>query len=877
MSHTPANRVVTVVLSTLVVLLLGLIGSWRLTAEDRTAIRNVTEAVAPAVETAKPEPPRHNPRLDLSIDSAPGFEVELLYKPDLEKEGSWVALCAGPGNTLYAADQYGKIYELTPPPLDDFETPLKVRALDYEVGGAQGMCYAFDALYVMVTGRGLERVTDTTGDGRPDTGELIVEVRGEGEHGPHAVTVAPDGVSLLFVCGNHTPLPKITSSRVPRVWAEDQLLPRDNDPRGHAVGVMAPGGYICRVTPDGSEIELLTCGFRNSYDIAVGPNGDIFTYDSDMEWDLGMPWYRPTRLCQALSGVDFGWRNGSGKFSPSLEDSSPGIVDIGPGSPTGVTFGYGAAFPAEYQQAFFMMDWTYGVMYAVHLTPHLGAYSGEVEKFLSAKPLPLTDVVIGADGAMYFTTGGRRIQSGFHRVVYRGQSDTTPVTSRPKPTYEQAMRRQMEALHRDDAPAGAVATIWNQLGNNERFVRQAARIALEHQPVERWRERALGESDPNKAAMALMALSRHSADADRGALGDALAAVDRSQFDEARRSVWVRAWALTFARTGRPTDAERTKALDALDALYPSGDVDLDAQLVDLLVFLHAPGVIERALDRMDALASGTPPAWADLARRNDQYGSAIRAMLDNPPPTAQMQIARALSFENVGWTMPQRQRYLSLLNRASAAGGGMSLQGYLDRMRERHMASASEDERSMLAPMAHAPRSEDNAPVIVPVGPGRVWTVDEAAVAIDAVGGEPDLARGGGLFRASQCSNCHTMAGKGANAGPDLTSAGNTFSRTDILRAIIEPSASVTDQYAISVVQLKDGQTRRGLMVDSDQQRVLLAIDFLNPQNTVEVPRSEIASITPSPVSPMPPGLVNALNPRELRDLVSFVISGGH
>jgi putative heme-binding domain-containing protein len=499
-----------------------------------------------------------------------------------------------------------------------------------------------------------------------------------------------------------------------------------------------------------------------------------------------------------------------------------------------------------------------------------------VEKFLSAKPLPLTDVAIGADGAMYFTTGGRRIQSGFYRVVYRGSSDTAPVREAAKLTYEQALRQQMEMLHRDDAPAAAIDTIWNLLDHADRFVRQAARIALEHQPVERWRERALREAQPARAANALMALSRHAAEADRGAIVDALAAIDPGRLDAARRSMWVRDWDLAFARLGRPTDGQRAAALAVLDPMYPSGDTDLDAQLVDLLVYLHAPGVIARALDRMDELASGTPPAWADLVRRNDQYGSAIRAMLDAPPPTAQMQIARALSFMDVGWTMPQRQRYLSLINRAAGAGGGMSFGGYVDRMRERHLASCTDEERAMLAPMVHPPESTAEAPVVLPVGPGRVWTVDGAVAALEADPDRPDPVRGAGLFRASQCVNCHTMAGKGANAGPDLTSAGNKFSRTDILRAIIEPSASVTDQYAISVVTLRNGQVRRGLMVGSDEQAVHLAIDFLNPERTVDVPRSEIASIEPSPVSPMPPGLANALNPRELRDLVAYVLSGG-
>ena len=40
-------------------------------------------------------------------------------------------------------------------------------------------------------------------------------------------------------------------------------------------------------------------GYRNPYDLAFNRHGDLFTYDSDMEWDVNTPWYRPTRVSQA--------------------------------------------------------------------------------------------------------------------------------------------------------------------------------------------------------------------------------------------------------------------------------------------------------------------------------------------------------------------------------------------------------------------------------------------------------------------------------------------------------------------------------------------------------------------------------------------------
>ena len=37
-------------------------------------------------------------------------------------------------------------------------------------------------------------------------------------------------------------------------------------------------------------------------DMAFNREGDLFTFDSDMEWDMNTPWYRPTRVCQAVVG-----------------------------------------------------------------------------------------------------------------------------------------------------------------------------------------------------------------------------------------------------------------------------------------------------------------------------------------------------------------------------------------------------------------------------------------------------------------------------------------------------------------------------------------------------------------------------------------------
>src|SRR5262249_17442620 len=265
----------------------------------------------------------------------------------------------------------------------------------------------------------------------------------------HALRLGPDGKSIYLVCGNHTlPPERLDASLVLRNWGEDLLLPRQWDANGHARGILAPGGWIARTDPDCKTWEMVSIGYRDVYDIAFNADGDLFAYDSDMEWDMGMPWYRPTRVCHATSGSEFGWRSGTGKWPPYYVDSLPPLLDVGPGSPVGVEFGYRAKFPAAYQKALFCCDWTFGTIYALHLEPPGSTSRAVKEEFLSRTPLPLTDLAVGPDGALYFVTGGRGIPSELFRVTYTGPEPTAPVEYRdPRGAELRALRRRIEQYH----------------------------------------------------------------------------------------------------------------------------------------------------------------------------------------------------------------------------------------------------------------------------------------------------------------------------------------------------------------------------------------------------------------------------------------------
>src|SRR5262249_45427782 len=152
------------------------------------------------------------------------------------------------------------------------------------------------------------RLRDTDGDDRFDRVEELRRFDEAGEHGAHAVVLGPGGTSLYIVGGNGCYLSRPPeSSTISAAFRADRLQHR----LGASDGTFRPdppGGWICRTGPDGKSFELVAMGFRNPYDLAFNPEGELFTFDSDMEWDAGTPWYRPTRVNHVIDGADFGWR-----------------------------------------------------------------------------------------------------------------------------------------------------------------------------------------------------------------------------------------------------------------------------------------------------------------------------------------------------------------------------------------------------------------------------------------------------------------------------------------------------------------------------------------------------------------------------------------
>ena len=191
---------------------------------------------------------------------------------------------------------------------------------------------------------------------------------------------------------------------------DDRWLPLGWDRFNWSDSVRPPAGHVVRTDPEGQRWEIVCGGLRNPFGLAFNSEGEMFTYDADIEWDVGLPWYRPTRVLHLVSGADYGWRGGS-RALPAL-DARP----LRPPPSTSakdrrrrIAFGSRSRFPARWRQALVYS----GLGVRGDLRDRSAAARRELRAdgrpvFLQGRPLNVTGLDFGPDGALYFVTGGRR-------------------------------------------------------------------------------------------------------------------------------------------------------------------------------------------------------------------------------------------------------------------------------------------------------------------------------------------------------------------------------------------------------------------------------------------------------------------------------------
>lgn len=795
-----------------------------------------------------------------SIRVTEGFHVELLRSAQ-EGEGSWISMTFDDlGRIIVGLDDRG-LARLTlnqPDGAVVFELLEQTDSLKH----VRGVLYAHDSLYVSATNsQEIYRLRDLDGNGQYEDRKLLRRLSYESRygHGTNQITLGPDGM-VYFVIGNDVVFPDPREPNSPyRGARNDWLLPNPHD-AGHDDRV----GYIAKVDPEGDSWTVLAGGFRNQVDIAFNRDGEMFTWDADMEWDVGLPWYRPTRLNHVVSGGEYGWRWGTGKWPAWFPDSLPTTLDTGLSSPTGMVFGHASHWPKRYRDALFMADWQFGRILLVDLEPRGASYAADAEWFLDGGPLNVCDLVFGPDGAMYFITGGRGSQSGLYRVTWVGEDEigaSTPNSEVPvsppapvptdgvasrDPAAARQIRHQLEAYHRR-VDATGMDLIWDHLGDEDPWLRHAARVALENQPLETWRDRLDKSLDGLAADTALMAMARVGSQRDQAAILERLLKRDWASLTPLRMLLPLRTLQLSIIRQGLPADVARQQLIEQLDPLFPQPSFAANWLLQELLVGLNAPAIVERSLDLLEQA----------------------------PTQEEQVQYAKTLTHVESGWDRESAGRILDWLARSRGMHGGKLVQTAWQQLREAIEGRFSEELRTDLA-MELGKLEEPIASELFEPSPQRplvrAWTMEDLiddVVALDPA--QHSIEAGERALAAAACLRCHRVGDRGSATGPDLTQVGKRFDGRALLESIIEPSRQLDPKYAESSYLLNDGRAITGRTVGVSKNQLVIEVDALTGK-TLVVDREDIELSLPTLRSPMPEGLLDTLTREEVLDLIALL-----
>ena len=712
----------------------------------------------------------------------------------------------------------------------------------------RGLLWAYDSLYANANNsKGLYRLRDTDGDDRFDEIKLLKATRGDVGHGRNDLALGPDGM-IYSIHGDDVRLPDDydPAGSPLRNYFEARLLPCSWDRQMFNAAMRLPGGYVARTDRDGQRWEVMAGGMRNPFGIAFGPSGELFTYDADMEWDAGLPWYRPTRISASGFGCRFRLANGDGALAIVVSRQ----------------FAAGAGH----------RSWFADCRAVWNRQPVSRALSaGDVRLRLGIRPD--SGGPLGGERGQLFgdrRTVFERPAAERHRCRIRARrSDVFSDRRTQEPSrgciasHLSASRQTRNKQHPPSSrrpPRCASGSSRCTRAAARRRSRRSGRTWPATIPscgmrpelpwsCGRWRCGAMPlwrSSDPTAASTALLALARLGSADEQAAILKRLAELPWDTLSAEQRVTALRAWSLALARFERLPDDHLAPLARLLDDRYPDATPTVNELACELLVYLRSPQVVSKTLALLEA---------AKTQEEKLQYLFLLRA-------GGPLDVGRAES-----------------LFRVATAGRAFlrrkEMPRFLAMLKADAVAALSEAEKSALAQLLvdEPPATETFAPLA-----GRAfvrdWKLDDLLGSLDQIGKGAGFGRGQAGLRGRIVHPLPPIRKRWRPVGPDLTSVARRFGRVDILLSILAPSRVIDDKYRVLTITTQGGQVLSGQISGDDGLAVTLLPDLLAADKTVRVAKSQIESLSRSGVSPMPAGLLNSFSKDEVLDLLAYLES---
>jgi len=338
------------------------------------------QAPAPS-STARPQPiaksgtvprePAVEQKLQADFKAPPGFKISLFAGPPVamyptcvnESPDGAVFVCVDPNLSLSTLKGVGRIMRLVD---QDGDGRADTYTTFAEMDSPRGVVSDGKTVYVMHPPT-LTAYRDTNGDGIADTSVDIVKGLGfdldfrGADHTTNNVELGPDG--WLYVAVGDYGFMKAVGT--------------DGKSISHR------GGAVVRVRPDGTNLEIVTVGTRNIYDVAIDPFARVYARDNTNDGD---GWN--TRLHYLAPGAHMGYPSFYQNFGT---EHFPSLADYGGGSGVGSLWLEDPAWPAGMNNTLFTGDWTTQRIYKHALTPKGSIYNVTQDEFISLlRPSDLT-------------------------------------------------------------------------------------------------------------------------------------------------------------------------------------------------------------------------------------------------------------------------------------------------------------------------------------------------------------------------------------------------------------------------------------------------------------------------------------------------------
>ena len=728
------------------------------------------------------------------------------------------------------------------------------------------------------------------------------------DHSLHSVTVGPDG-KWLFNSGNMGARFTDRSGRTftsigpyradpigPWTWPHDAAKwagTRSDD--GHVY----VGGFMARMNPDGTQVEIIGHNFRNSYEQSITSLGDIFHSDNDDPPACRVSW--------VMEYANFGFASNDGQRSwqadrrpgqsvPMAEwrQDDPGTAPAGDiyggGSPTGTAFYENGALGEQWRGTFFAAEPGRNAIFAYQPVPEGAGFRLERRDFMTSNreekyagtdfsggPKTTTaeiatlfrpsDITVGADGALYVSDWIDPIV-GFHedlddavsgaiyRVAPRGLAPRTPaldstsieglITALRSPAVN-VRAIGFEGLKRRGA--AAVPAVAALLADPDVYVRGRA-IFLLYQLGPEGGARAgspEGFADASLRIAAYRAMRRANMD-----VTSIAAQLARDSDAGVRREV-----ALSMrdqqATVALPILADVARRFDGTDRSYlealGTGASQKEAALYELL---------------RREMGSGDPRTWSEVF--------AWIAWRLHPPAAidalARRATAPALPLE------PRRRAMDALAFIATRAAS--------TEMVELAAADGPLKEPAtwwVLNRMSNDWSDHDLLPILKRRGifdpetvrlQSAVMPPRDAALPVvqlnDVIARTGDAARGKDAF--VRCTMCHALGGVGAEVGPALDGWTRGKTLPVIASAIVDPDAGIAHGYAGTTIRTTDGLTIQGLLIKEGDPLMIRSMGNV----TQVVPAARVKARERLPRSLMLDAAQLGMTAQDVADVIAFL-----